>query len=210
MDTRIFFERKSTEDFLIEETAKVLNNGGVVVVPTDTVPGIGCRVDNLDALNRIFELKNRPSDLAVPVILSEPEQVEEYCHNVSPLFYKLAERFWPGALTIILRSNGKIDRRIGGGGDTIGFRIPDFELLPSLVKSISCPLALTSANPHGESPDGLHSAILNWWNHKVDLIILGKSTAPRPPSTVIDLTSDPACLLREATIKKDIIEPILE
>ena len=200
METRVLFERKYPDEVLIDESAEVLNHGGIIVIPTDTIPGIGCRVDKLKAIMNLFRLKERPADLPIPVILADSIDIEDFAMDIPNVFKPLADRFWPGALTMILKSNGRIPAKIGGGGKTLGFRVPDYPLLRGLVRKLECPLALTSANPHNYPPTGLHSSLLGWWNHQVELIILGQSTVPRPASAVVNLVDIPPTLLRESTI----------
>jgi L-threonylcarbamoyladenylate synthase len=207
--TKILFERKTDDDQLIDEAKAVLNAGGIAVIPSDTIPGIGCRVDKHNALVKLFELKERPESLPVPVIVAEPDDVKKYARHIPPVFYKLTETFWPGALTLIVKSNGKIEKLVGGGLDTLGFRVPAYNLLRGLVRAIRCPLALTSANPHGLSPSADHPDLLKWWNHKVDLLILGRSTVPRSPSAVVDLTTEPCTILREGPIEMELLKDLL-
>jgi tRNA threonylcarbamoyl adenosine modification protein (Sua5/YciO/YrdC/YwlC family) len=198
--TEIIFERKVAEEIIIEKACSVLEHGGIIVLPTDTIPGIGCRADDHDAVERLFELKQRPLTLPVPVILADTEATRLYTKNVPPSFDNLAKKYWPGALTIILQSNGTIDSLVGGGSNTIGFRIPDSLLVRSIVRCLKSPLALTSANPHNVRPSAMHDRLLAWWKNEVDLIILGRMTVPRPASAVINLTVDPPQILREGTI----------
>ncbi|MCK4720101.1 Sua5/YciO/YrdC/YwlC family protein, partial [bacterium] len=120
---------------------------------------------------------------------------------IPPAFYKLTDRYWPGSVTVILKSNGVIDCSVGGGKDTLGFRIPDNPLIRGLIRKMGEPLALTSANPHNVLPSAVHQKLLTWWKNEVDLIILGRSTAPRIPSAVVDLVSDPPKILREGIIQ---------
>jgi L-threonylcarbamoyladenylate synthase len=199
--TEIIFERKLAEEQIIELARGILINGGIIVIPTDTIPGIGCIADNPVAVSRVFELKDRPLNLALPVIIADSKDVENYTEYIPPTFYKLTDRYWPGPLTVILKSNGVIDKKVGGGKDTLGFRIPDSPLIRGLVRTIRKPLALTSANPHNVGPSAVHQKLLSWWKNEVELIVLGKSTAPRVPSAVIDLVSQPPKILREGIIQ---------
>jgi len=198
--TAIVFERKIAEDVIIEAARKALQSCGIIVVPTDTIPGIGCRADDSAAVRRLFELKERPENLPIPVILGDTEEIRHYVSEVPPLFFELAERYWPGPLTIVLRSSGRIDSLVGGGRDTIGFRVPDSSLVRGIARAIDGPLALTSANPHAFEPSAMHEKLLAWWNHEVELIVLGRSTVSGPASAVVDLCSDPPCVLREGLI----------
>ncbi|MFH1676492.1 MAG: L-threonylcarbamoyladenylate synthase [bacterium] len=204
--TEVIFERKVADEILVEKASLLLNDGGIIVIPTDTIPGIGCKADNIDSVRKLFELKERPLNLAIPVVISDAAIAEDYTLDLPKIYYKLADRFWPGALTLVVKSNGKIDKLVGGGSDTLGLRVPDYPLLRDIIRSCESPLALTSANPHHLAPSGLHPRLLTWWNHKTDLIVLGKSTVTYPPSTVIDLTTDPPEILREGTITSEDLE----
>ena len=198
--TEIIFERKLAEEQIIELARDVLVSGGIIVIPTDTIPGIGCIADNNEGIDKLFALKDRPLNLALPVIIADSKDVENYTEVIPPTFYKLTDRYWPGPLTVILKSNGAIDKKVGGGKDTLGFRIPDNPLIRGLIRMMRKPLALTSANPHNVSPSAVHQKLLSWWKNEVDLIVLGKSTAPRIPSAVVDLVSEPPKILREGII----------
>jgi L-threonylcarbamoyladenylate synthase len=207
--TEILFERKLAEEQIIDIGWEILKNGGIIVIPTDTIPGIGCAADNREAVKKIFDLKERPENLALPVIIADSKDVEKYVVTIPYTFYKLTDRFWPGPLTVILQSNGIIDKLVGGGKDTLGFRIPDSPLIRGLIRKLGKPLALTSANPHNLAPSAVHQKLLSWWRNEVDLVVLGRSTAPRVPSAVIDLVSVPPKILREGIIPTMELEALL-
>jgi L-threonylcarbamoyladenylate synthase len=200
--TSILLQSNVTPDKLVAEARTVLQAGGIVVLPTDTVPGIGCLANNKAGIKKLFELKNRPADLAIPVILADAADIRHYSLDLSTAFIKLAESFWPGPLTLVVASNGKIDPAVGGGLATLGFRVPNFPLLRSIVKASGFPMALTSANPHNLPPSTSHDTLLTWWDGKVDLIILGDPRVSGPPSTVVDVTDDPPIVLREGSLRK--------
>jgi tRNA threonylcarbamoyl adenosine modification protein (Sua5/YciO/YrdC/YwlC family) len=207
--TEIIFERKAADDEIVEIARKILESGGIAILPTDTIPGIGCRADDHDAVVRLFELKNRPHNLPLPVIIADAEDVRRYARELPPQYHALAKKYWPGALTIVLKSNGRIDKLVGGGKDTIGFRVPDYPLIRQIVRKIKGPLALTSANPHTLIPSAMHERLLAWWNHEVELIVLGRSTVTRPASAVVDLVSDPPCILREGIISTEELDALI-
>lgn len=198
--TKIIFERKAPDDKIVEEARATLEAGGIVILPTDTIPGIGCRADDHEAVVRLFDLKARPHNLPLPVILADTEHVRRYARNLPTEYHPLAKKYWPGPLTMVLKSNGRIDRLVGGGEDTIGFRVPDYPLVRQIVSRIRGPLALTSANPHTLPPSAMHEKLLAWWNHEVELIVLGRSTVTHAASAVVDLVTDPPCVLREGII----------
>jgi L-threonylcarbamoyladenylate synthase len=207
--SEILFERKVADDVIIEKAREVLAVGGIIVIPTDTIPGIGCLANNHDAVRKLFVLKDRPENLPIPVIIADTTDIQKYAKVVPKTFYKLSDRYWPGPLTIILESNKKIDKLVGGGLSTIGFRVPDNPLLRSIVREVGAPLALTSANPHNLAPSGEHQKLLTWWKNEVELIVLGKSTVSGVASAVVDLTATPPGILREGIINTEELEALL-
>jgi len=198
--TETLFESQYAEDIIVDKAAGILNDGGIIVVPTDTIPGIGCRADKGEAVSRLFTLKERPETLPIPVVIADKKDINDFAINIPPQFEILAGKYWPGQLTIILKSNGKIDSVVGGGRDTIGFRVPDYQLVRSIIKKTGFPLALTSANPHSLPPSAVHEHLLRWWKNQVEMIILGSTVKANPPSTVVDLTTEKANILREGLI----------
>jgi L-threonylcarbamoyladenylate synthase len=194
---------------LIGEASAILKSGGTAVLPTDTVPGIGCLANNPVGITRLFELKNRPANLAIPVILADAQDIRHYALDLPISFIKLADRYWPGPLTIVVGSNGKIDPQVGGGLATLGFRVPNAPLLRKIVRAAGFPVALTSANPHNAQPTTQHETLVNWWDGQVDLIVLGESVSYGPPSTVVDISDDPPVILREGSISKHDIMAVL-
>jgi tRNA threonylcarbamoyl adenosine modification protein (Sua5/YciO/YrdC/YwlC family) len=138
-----------------DEAIRLLLNGDVVAVPTDTVYGVGASLAQSDAVASLFLLKNRPSSLPLPVLLSSRSAVDELDLAWSERARRLAEEFWPGALTIVVPASRELALSVGGYSDTIGVRVPNDELLLSLLRECG-PLAVSSANAHGEIP--CHSA----------------------------------------------------
>jgi len=207
--TDIIYESQYAEEIIVEKATAALNDGGIIVIPTDTIPGIGCRADKHKAIQRLYELKDRPLDLPIPVIIADKNDIHKYTRNIHPLFEKLADRYWPGQLTIILQSNGKIDNAVGGGGNTIGFRIPDYQLVRSIVRATGFPLALTSANPHAAVPTAVHEKLMMWWKDEVAMIVLGPTIKANPPSTVVDLTTEKPVIVREGLIDTEELRQIL-
>ena len=123
METKLFYPQQ--ENNAIAEAAAILRRGGLVGIPTETVYGLGADGLNEDAVRRIFEAKGRPQDN--PLILHVPsaDWLERYCQRVPPAAYALAEKFWPGPLTMILPRRECVPLRTTGGLDTVGVRCPD-------------------------------------------------------------------------------------
>jgi tRNA threonylcarbamoyl adenosine modification protein (Sua5/YciO/YrdC/YwlC family) len=135
----------------VEAVAAVLLAGGVVIIPTDTVYGIAARVADADAVARLFAVKRRPSSVALPVFVENLEGVVDAGGRLPVAAQTLAHAFWPGALTLVIPALAAMAERIGSTSGTIGFRLPDDAFVQELVARTG-PLAVTSANEHGEPP----------------------------------------------------------
>ena len=135
----------------VDSVAEVLLNGGVVVIPTDTVYGVAARVADADAVSRLFAIKKRPTSVALPVFVENLEGVVDAGGRLPAAAQTLAHAFWPGALTLVIPALASMAERVGASESTIGFRLPDDEFVQELVVRTG-PLAVTSANEHGEPP----------------------------------------------------------
>jgi len=191
----------------LEEAVRSLNSGGVVVFPTDTLYGLGADVFSLAALQRIFSIKGRRADLALPVLVAGLDQVEAVAQPVSAQTQRLAERFWPGPLTLVMRRSPDLPGLVTGGADTVAVRMPGHPVPLELARRLGRPITGTSANRSGQ-PDLLDlSALENQLGNLVDHII---QTGPVPAgtaSTIVNVTGDTPQLLRGGAIS---LEEILE
>lgn len=181
-----------------ELLVRVLRDGGVAAVPTDTVYGLVADVFNTSATARLFEIKGRPSDLALPIFVSGLEQASTLLNKVDSLMMALAERFWPGALTIVAECRDDLELAVGGDGNSIGVRAPADQLLLAVCEEVG-PLASTSANRHASSPLRDAEALAKELGSDVSLILDG---GPREglASTVISIVERPPVVLREGAI----------
>ena len=191
----------------LEEAVRSLNSGGVVVFPTDTLYGLGADVFSLAALQRIFSIKGRRADLALPVLVAGLDQVEAVAQPMSAQAQRLAERFWPGSLTLVMRRSPALPGLVTGGADTVAVRMPGHPVPLELARRLGRPITGTSANRSGQ-PDLLDlSALENQLGNLVDHII---QTGPVPAgtaSTIVNVTGDTPQLLRGGAIS---LEEILE
>lgn len=178
----------------------VLREGGVIVYPTDTVYGVGCRIDALAAVRRIFALKDRAPTEALPVLLADPAQLDEYGIALSPASRRLAARYWPGALTIVVRRSERIPALVAGGASTVGLRIPAHVLPRALVRDLGVPIVGTSANRHGASAPLSAQHVMFELGDRVDLILDGGRCPLGRESTVVDTTVDPPRVVREGAV----------
>jgi tRNA threonylcarbamoyl adenosine modification protein (Sua5/YciO/YrdC/YwlC family) len=180
-------------------TQDVINNGGVVAFPTDTVYGLGCDPRNIDAVERIYALKNRPDDLELNILAADANALDELVtfNNVASA---LANQFWPGPLSLVLPV-GRQRLAIPRHGDTLMVRVPGHDAARDLLAQTG-PLASTSANRHGQPPATTAAEVTEQLGADVDLVIEGHSGGGLA-STIIDCSQYPPRLLREGPISAD-------
>ena len=176
---------------------EALAAGGVIGVPTDTVYGLAVDPGRPEALGRLFALKGRPDRLALPVLIGDPSELADLA-EVTPAAERLGERYWPGPLTLVLRRRPGVTLELGGDPATIGLRCPASPLLRGLLRRAG-PLAVTSANRHGEAP--LHTAeeVRERFAGELAVVLDGGPCVGRP-STVVSLTGGVTVCLRNGEL----------
>jgi len=184
----------------INSSITVLRSGGVIIFPTDTVYGIGCLGNFEDAIKYIFEIKHRNYSKPLSAYFSNIEMVAEYVAEIPDIFYKIAEEYLPGALTIILKKNNKISDIATSNLQTIGIRIPNNTFILELVKKLGKPILGTSANISNEGSIKSADTVFQIFNHKVTLIIEDDENMIGTESTIIDLTEQPK-IIRQGALK---------
>lgn len=189
----------------LEESIQIVKNGGVLIFPTDTVMGIGCRIDDEEAIKRIFEIKKRSPEQAVPVLVSSIKMAEKYAINIpEEVKEKLMNKYWPGGLTIILHANKEnVFSLLRGGGGTIALRIPNKQEIRELIDSVGVPIIGTSANFHGEKTPTSQKELNPELLSLVDGVLEGDSLG-NSSSTIIDCTVTPWKIVREGAVKVEI------
>lgn len=173
---------------VFNEAAEVLLDGGIVGFPTDTVYGIGVRAENATAVTKLFDAKRRSREIALPVLVGSVEVAHQLA-RFTPAAERLATRYWPGPLTIVLSRRAGFEADLGGNPESIGLRIPDEQIVRDLAERCG-PLAVTSANLSGD-PEAL-TAEQAWQSlrESVDLYLSGSSSSAGHPSTVVDARAD--------------------
>ncbi len=189
-----------------DDAVRVLRNGGVAAIPTDTVYGLAAAFDDALAVDRVFRIKSRPSGLAVPLLLDDASSVERYVSSVPESFWALAATFWPGPLTIVLRKSDFVSEKLTAGRDTVGLRVPDHWLPRYISKSLNKAITGTSANLSGSPSLTTAQEVEAQLGDAVDLVIDGGAAREATASTVVDLSGDTPTILREGSITLDEIE----
>ncbi|MBE0687605.1 MAG: threonylcarbamoyl-AMP synthase [Anaerolineaceae bacterium] len=192
--------RKSFEAAL-EKSVSILNNGGLIVFPTDTVYGLAAKFDETEAIQRIYQVKGRDQTKALAVLIANLDQIKIISPRISENAMKLIKIFWPGALTVILEKRKEIKTPISTD-NSIGIRIPDDPFVRELSERIG-PLATTSANRSGFQSTTKIDEVLNQIGDLVDLIVDGGECEGGIPSTVVDCRGEEIKILREGAIPKE-------
>lgn len=185
----------------IGHVADVLRRDGVMAYPTETFYGLGAVCLSRAGIRKVYRLKKRDPRKPLSVIASDLNMVREVAAApVPPILLRLAGEFWPGPLTVVLKAKAGLPAALLGPGGTIGLRIPPAPWLRKLVSELSAPLTATSANLTGEKELADPSEVRRLFEGRVDLIIDGGATPGGRPSTVVDLTRQPAAILRAGAI----------
>jgi len=185
---------------LIDKAIEIIKTGGIVIFPTDTAFGIGCRIDNPQSVDRLFSIRRRPRTQATPVLVGSMQMALPYFLNPKDIVRQLMNQYWPGALTIVSTCHtNEIYSPIRGGTNKIGLRMPDNKMLLDIIASVGVPLLGPSANFHGEPTPFTYASLDPELIKLVDLVIPGMCKT-RQASTVIDCSTEPITILRQGAI----------
>lgn len=204
MHTRII---KMEEKSALEEAADVLDRGGLVVFPTDTVYGLAAKVTDPAAIERIYNVKGREQTKAIAVLIGELSQLSAVAEEISEKTENLLQSFWPGALTAVVSKRPELPTTLSLNL-TIGVRMPDFDFARALIKKVG-PLATTSANLSGFDSAINAEMAYKQLNGKIDLIIDGGVCSGGVASTVVDCTDESFRILRVGAISEEQIQSVL-
>lgn len=188
---------------LVERAVKILKNGGIVAFPTDTVYGLGANAFNEDAVLKVYIAKARPREFALTLLLADISQIKLVAENVPKMAWKLAERFMPGALTIVLEKSLAVSNMITGDGNTVAVRVPNHPVPVAIVKGLGAPITGTSANRSGCPSPVTAEDVYKQLRNKVDMIIDGGKCPLGVSSTVLDVTVNPPKIIRYGTITRE-------
>lgn len=193
----------------ISMAAAVLRAGGLVAFPTETVYGLGADAFNAHAVTKVFEVKGRPSFDPLIVHVAHPKDIERLATSLDGRVWRLAERFWPGPLTIVLPKSLSVPDMVTAGLDTVAVRVPDHPAALELIRLAGTPVAAPSANPFGYVSPTTAAHILEQLGDSVDVILDGGPCRVGLESTILSLVSEPPRLLRPGGIPLEDIEAVL-
>ncbi|MDZ4169791.1 MAG: L-threonylcarbamoyladenylate synthase [Coriobacteriia bacterium] len=190
---------------VINLAATVLLDGGIVVFPTETVYGLGALADSKFGPNEIFEVKVRPADLPIPLLVETEDALDIWGVDVPEYAHSIARACWPGAVTIVVKASEKVPRDFRAPDGTIGLRSPDHEVVRELLQATGSPIFATSANTHGNPAPGSFDEVEPRILTAADLVLDGGETEHQSASTVVLCTGDEPVIVREGAIPPDVI-----
>ncbi len=198
----------ATSPDAIRRALEVLQTGGLVAFPTDTVYGVGAMAFDGKAVESIYTAKDRPVEKAIPVLLGDIDDMERIASNVPEMAKKLADRFWPGPLTTLVPKHRNLPESVTATS-TVGVRVPDHPIARALLRAAG-PLATTSANLSGDATPSTAGQVQAQLNGRIPLILDGGTTPGRKASTVVDCTGPEPVILRQGPITLDQIQAALK
>lgn len=194
---------------LIRDAGKIIQEGGLVAFPTETVYGLGANALNDSAVHKIFAAKGRPSDNPLIVHVSELSQVYDLADDITIPARRLMEVFWPGPLTLVLPQKPGLSQAVTAGLDTVAIRMPGNKVALELIRAAGVPVAAPSANSSGKPSPTTAEHVVHDLKGKVDMIIDGGPCSVGLESTVLDITSEPPVILRPGGITREQLEGVL-
>ena len=204
METKIFHGAA-------DEAAEIIKTGGLVAVPTETVYGLAGNGLDEEAVKQIYEVKGRPQVKPLSLMVPGAEAMDRYCEDVPQGARLLAERFWPGPLTIVLKAKDFIPSIVLAGGDTVGLRCPDHPMTLELLKKAGVPFAAPSANPSGEESPKTAQKVWDYFSGRIEGIIDGGECGIGRESTIISMAQKPYRILRQGALaEKEIASALTE
>lgn len=211
----LYFDLRDTKgqqkaiDDKIFSAAKILREGGLLAIPTETVYGLGANALDAEAVRRIFEAKGRPQDNPLIIHVTGQQWLARYCEDVPPLAYVLARKFWPGPLTMILKRKPVIPDQTTAGLDTVGVRCPNHPVTLAIIREAGVPIAAPSANTSGRPSCTTAQDVLEDMDGKIAGVVDGGPCAVGVESTILDLTCDPPRLLRPGGLPLEELERLI-
>ncbi|NLY43105.1 MAG: threonylcarbamoyl-AMP synthase [Clostridiaceae bacterium] len=205
----IKINEEEPEQDKIRLAAQVLQEGGTVAFPTETVYGLGANALSEDAVKKIFEAKGRPADNPLIVHIAEYDEINRLVCGISEQAKRLTDKFWPGPLTVILKKRDIVPDIITAGLDTVAIRFPSHPIARSLIREAGVPIAAPSANTSGKPSPTTARHVMDDLLGKVDMIIDGGSTEVGLESTVVDMSGECPVLLRPGGITYEQLRDVL-
>ena len=188
------------DDLGLTQAIKALQNGGVIIYPTDTAFAIGCRMDDTKAIDRLFSIRKRPLQQATPVLVSDESQALTYFDHPKDIVRHMMTKYWPGALTIVSTCHKNlVYSPIRGNGENIGLRMPNHKIALALIAGVGVPVLGPSANFHGLPTPYSYESLDPSLCALVDVVVEGECSVG-VASTVVDVSGDTLRIIRQGAV----------
>lgn len=194
---------------IIQTAAKILQEGGLVAFPTETVYGLGGNGLDSEACEKIYIAKGRPSDNPLILHISEFEELNPIVREISPAAQKLMDAFWPGPLTMVFPKSDIVPEKATGGLDTVAVRFPNHPVARAIIKAAGLPIAAPSANSSGKPSPTRASHVEFDLNGKIDMIVDGGAAEWGLESTIVDVSGEVPMILRPGAVTKEMMEEVV-
>ncbi len=192
----------------IDSAVGILREGGVSAVPTDTLYGLAASAFNVDAVERIFKIKGRQGDMAIPLLLAGPDELLHCAVDLPGYAWDLIEKFWPGALTLVLKRSDRVPDIVTAGRETVALRVPDHPVPRAIARGLGGPITGTSANRSGKSGMATAEEVRREFGDEIDLVIESETPLEGVASTVLDLTASVPTILRAGAVDVESIRAV--
>ena len=204
------YKENELNEEVLSKIADSINNGNVVIFPTETVYGIGANGFDEDAIRKLYEIKERPYNKPISLLVNSFSMIEEVAEDLSDTERAIIDKFFPGPLTLVVKKNKNIPDILTSGTDYVGVRMPKNKTALRIINAAKVPMATTSTNISGMEADIDFEKAYKDFNDKVDYIIDGGVAQIGVASTVIQVVDDEIKVLREGTISKEEIEEVIK
>ena len=184
----------------LDNAIKIVKDGGIIIFPTDTAFGMGCRIDDEKSVRKLFTLRRRSNEKAVPILVSGKKMAGKYAFDMEHLIFDIMKEYWPGGLTVVLKSKPNVPSIVRGGGATVGLRMPNHSSTLELIRRVGVPIVGCSANFAGEATPYKMSDLNPELVGLVDFVLPGRCSIKKA-STVVDASSGKVKVLREGAVK---------
>lgn len=192
----------------IDEASKILKDGGIVAVPTETVYGLAASALDKKAIKAVFAAKGRPQDNPLIVHIDSMEMLESVANDIPQKAYECANKFWPGPFTMVLNSSGYVCKEVSAGLDTVAVRMPSNEIVREIISTAGLPLAAPSANVSGSPSPVSAEHVIADLDGKIDAVIMGDRCSVGVESTVVSINKGSARLLRPGAVTVEMLKEV--
>lgn len=194
----------------LAEAARIIGEGGIVAFPTETFYGLGVRYDSREALRRLYDIKHRPEEKAMPLIIGSRKMMTSVALSPGRIAERLMDRFWPGPLTLLVPARDELSEFITAGTGRVAVRMPGESFGLRLAMALPFPITATSANISGSPPADNARDVVRYFGDSLDLIIDGGRTPGGKPSTIADVSGDGLNIVREGIIPAEEIRGYIQ